>query len=128
MHKFNIKEGTRLVTGLAELQVRTTAADQVRNSKSYWMLALVGSYSTRPYWLILYLSKKKDSQICYYIDFCDLNKSCPKDDFSFPNIDMLVDVSTGHSMFSVLDGFSGYNQIKMHPHDTEKTSFRTPIG
>ena len=30
-------------------------------------------------------------------------------------------------MFSFMDGFSGYNQIKMAPRDATKTAFRTPI-
>ena len=28
----------------------------------------------------------------------------------------------------MVDGFSGYNQIAMHPHDREKTAFTTPQG
>uniref|UniRef100_A0A2N9H206 RNA-directed DNA polymerase n=1 Tax=Fagus sylvatica TaxID=28930 RepID=A0A2N9H206_FAGSY len=32
------------------------------------------------------------------------------------------------AMFSFMDGFSGYNQIRMSPRDAEKTAFRTPIG
>ena len=31
-------------------------------------------------------------------------------------------------MFSSMDGFSGYNQIRMAPWDAEKTTFRTPMG
>ena len=27
-----------------------------------------------------------------------------------------------------MDGFSGYNQIKMYPNDEKHTSFRTPLG
>jgi len=29
---------------------------------------------------------------------------------------------------SFMDGFSGYNQIKMYPEDEKHTSFRTPLG
>ena len=29
---------------------------------------------------------------------------------------------------SFLDGFSGYNQIKMYPEDEKHTSFRIPLG
>ena len=31
-------------------------------------------------------------------------------------------------MFSFMDGFSKYNQIRIVPKDVEKTAFRTPIG
>ena len=62
------------------------------------------------------------------VDFRDLNKANPKDDFTLPHIDMLVDSTTGHSMLSFMDGFSGYNQILMAPDDMEKTSFITEWG
>ena len=29
---------------------------------------------------------------------------------------------------SFLDGFSGYNQVSVHPDDQEKTAFTTPWG
>lgn len=41
---------------------------------------------------------------------------------------MLVDAIARYSIFSFMDGFSGYNQISMDSRDTEKTIFRTPIG
>ena len=59
------------------------------------------------------------------VDFQDLNKASPKDDFPLPHIDMLVDSTTGHSMLSFVDGFSGYSQILMALGDMEKTSFIT---
>lgn len=31
-------------------------------------------------------------------------------------------------MFSFMDEFNGYNQIKMNVEDVEKTTFRTPFG
>ena len=31
-------------------------------------------------------------------------------------------------MFSFMDGFSRYNQIRMAPKDAEKTPFKTPMG
>lgn len=40
------------------------------------------------------------------------------------NIKMLVYAITSHLMLSFSDGFGGYNQIKMHPWNIEKTSFR----
>ncbi|KAH9306769.1 hypothetical protein KI387_011173, partial [Taxus chinensis] len=43
-------------------------------------------------------------RIC--MDFHDLNLACPKDDFPLPGIDQLVDLTTGHEMLSLMDGFS----------------------
>ena len=42
-------------------------------------------------------------------------------------MDVLIDSTVGHAMFSFMDGFSGYNQIRMSPKDAAKTSFRIPI-
>ncbi|KAL5546225.1 hypothetical protein UlMin_005912 [Ulmus minor] len=72
--------------------------------------------------------KPKNGTIRCCIDYRDLNKACPKDEFPLPNIDMMVDATAGHEMFSFMDGFSGYNQIRMAPEDAEKTAFRTPFG
>ena len=53
--------------------------------------------------------KKKNGQICYCVDFCNLNKACPKDEFPLPNIDLLVDSTAGSSIFSFMDRYSRYN-------------------
>lgn len=59
------------------------------------------------------------------VDYRDLNKASPKDNFPLPHIDTLVDNTAGYSLFSFIDGFSGYNQIKMHPEDMDKITFIT---
>ncbi|RVW45430.1 Transposon Ty3-I Gag-Pol polyprotein [Vitis vinifera] len=71
---------------------------------------------------------QKDGKVRVCVDFRDLNKASPKDDFPLPHIDMLVDSTAGHSMLSFMDGFSGYSQILMAPEDMEKTSFITEWG
>ena len=43
-------------------------------------------------------------------------------------MDLLIDFTTRHAMFSFMDGCNGYNQTWMAPRDAEKTAFRTPIG
>jgi len=44
-------------------------------------------------------------------------RMCPKDLYSLPNIDSLVDSASGFRLLSFLDAFSGYNQIRIHPRD-----------
>ena len=62
------------------------------------------------------------------VDFRNLNKAYPKDELPLPNVDMLIDSVAGYAIFSFMDGFSGYNRIRMSPKDAAKTTFRTPIG
>ena len=62
------------------------------------------------------------------MDFIDLKKACPKDCYPLPRIDLLVDVTAGHSLLTFMDAYSGYNQIRMLPADEEKTSFITDQG
>ena len=71
---------------------------------------------------------KTNGKVRVCVDFCDLNKASPKDDFPLPHIDKLVDSTAGHSMLSFMDGFSTYNQILMASKDMEKTSFITKWG
>jgi len=67
--------------------------------------------------------KKSNGKWRMCVDFTDLNKVCPKDSYPLPSIDALVDSAAGCKLLSFLDAFSGYNQIKMHPMDEEKTAF-----
>ena len=74
------------------------------------------------------LVKKVNGKWRLCIDFTDINKACPKDNFPLPRIDLIVDTTTGHELLSFMDAFSGYNQINMDPDDQEKTSFVTAQG
>jgi hypothetical protein len=61
-------------------------------------------------------------------DFHNINHACPKDNFPTPFINQIIDEYDGHKALSLMDGFSGYNQIQIHPTDQYKTSFTTPWG
>ena len=71
---------------------------------------------------------KKHGKVRVCVDFRDLNKASPKDDFPLPHINMLVDSTTGHPMLSFMDGFAGYNHILMALEDLKKTYFITVWG
>ena len=71
---------------------------------------------------------KKNGKIRICIDFRDLNEACPKDEFPLPITDVMIDNTCGFERMSFMDGFSGYNQIKIYPDDEKHTSFRTPLG
>lgn len=62
------------------------------------------------------------------VDFTDLNKACPKDDFPLSRIDQIVDSTSGSGRLSFLDAYSGYHQVWMADDDEPRTSFITPFG
>ena len=72
--------------------------------------------------------KKKNRLIRVCVDFQDLNKAYPKDEFPLPNVDILVDAAAGHERFSFMDGYSEHNQILMDPTDAPKIAFKIPFG
>ena len=48
---------------------------------------------------------KKDGKVRMCVDYMDLNRAIPKDDFPLPHIDVLVDNTSQHKVFSFMDGF-----------------------
>jgi hypothetical protein len=71
---------------------------------------------------------KKHGTIRVCTDFHYLNHACPKDNFPTSFIDQIINDCVGHEALSFMDGFSGYNQIQIHPADQYKTAFATPWG
>ena len=61
-----------------------------------------------PQWVAnIVLVPKKDDKVRMCVDYRDLNKASPKDNFPLSHIDILVDNTAKHSLFSFMDGFSG---------------------
>jgi hypothetical protein len=76
----------------------------------------------------LVLVRKKSGEIRLCVDFRNLNRSSKKDNYPLPNMEQILQRVTGASRISMIDGFSGYNQISVMPEDREKTTFTTPWG
>ena len=82
-----------------------------------------------PEWAAYIVSvPKKDGKVRMCMNYPDLNQASPKDNFPLLHIDIMVDNATRFALFSFMDGFSGYNQIKMALEDMEKTTFITLWG
>ena len=82
-----------------------------------------------PEWLanpVLIPKKNKELRMC--VDYTDLNKHCPKDPYTLPRIDEVVDSTAGCELLCFLDCYSGYHQISLKEEDQIKTSFITPFG
>ena len=84
---------------------------------------------TYPEWLANTVTVKKANGKCRMcIDFTNLNKACPKDEFPLSRIVSLIDASATSELMSLLDCYSSYHQIWMKNQDEPKKSFITPNG
>jgi hypothetical protein len=72
------------------------------------------------------LVQKKDGRWRVCVDFRDLNRATPKDEYPMPVAETLINAAAGHKMMSFMDGNAEYNQIFMAPEDVNKTAFRVP--
>jgi len=70
-------------------------------------------------------TRKKTREIRLYVDLRNVNKVSLKDNYPLPKMDHILQRVVGASRISLLDGFSGFNQILVHPDDQEKTAFTT---
>ncbi|XP_073261648.1 uncharacterized protein [Populus alba] len=128
VHKIPLEEGCKPVKQKlrrAHLDVWIKVKTELEKQWNAGFLEVV----KYPQWVSnIVVVPKKEGKIRVCVDFRNLNKASPKDDFPLPHIDVLVDNVARSSTYSFMDGFSGYNQIKMALEDKAKTTFVTPWG
>eukprot|EP00253_Pinus_taeda_P016796 PITA_16796 len=73
-------------------------------------------------------TRKKIREIRLCVDLRNLNKVSLKDHYPLLKMDHILQRVVGASRISLLDGFSGFNQILVHPNDQDKIAFTTPWG
>jgi hypothetical protein len=69
---------------------------------------------------ILVPMRKKSGEIRLCVDFLNLNKCSIKENYPLPKMDHILQRVVGAHMISLLDGYSGYNQIVVCEEDKEK--------
>ena len=82
----------------------------IRPSQSAWCNAMV-------------LVRKKDSSLCFCINFSHLNAHTKKDSYPLPRIQEALESLVGTSHFSCLDLKSGFWQIRMDEASKQYTTF-----
>ena len=73
---------------------------------------------------------KKNGQVRICIDFRDLNLATPKNEYVMAVVDMLVDAAANNGILTIMDGYSGCNQIYLAEEDIHKIAFHCqgPLG
>jgi hypothetical protein len=71
---------------------------------------------------------KANGKLKMCIDYISLNKACPKDPFPLPQIDQIVDSTSGYDLLCFLDAYSGFHQIPMSREDEESVASITVDG
>ena len=67
--------------------------------------------------------KKAKGEIRICVDLRKLNDASIHDPFPTPFTDEVLDNVGGQEVYSFIDGFSGYHQIRIHKEDRHKTTF-----
>jgi hypothetical protein len=76
----------------------------------------------------LVVVRKKNGDIRLCVDFRNLDQLSLKGNYPLPNMEHFLQRVIGVGMMSMLDGFSGYNQVLLKREDQLKTAFTTSWG
>ena len=72
--------------------------------------------------------RKKSREIRLCVDFRNPNRALDKDSYPVPPVEQILQMVSGSKLFSLLDGFSGYNPVLVAEDDILKNTFRTKWG
>ena len=84
--------------------------------------------SASPWNAPVILVKKKDKSLRFVCDFRYLNDVTKRDTYPLPNIQDIIDKTSGSMYWTILDAASAYWSVPLSEEDKEKTAFTTPSG
>ena len=127
-HKINLKEGAVPVKQ-QRYRMNPNYAKQVKEEIDRLLRVGFIYPVEKATWISpIVIVPKKNMKIRVCVDYRRLNAATIPDPFPLPFTDSLLDEVAGKEMYTFLDGFSGYNQVKMAPEDRDKTAFITEWG
>jgi hypothetical protein len=125
-HRLPLKKGFRSFQQRAH-QMRTEVLEQVKKEIEKMLEAGFIRPCRYTEWISSIVPvQKKDGQWRVCVDFRDLNRATPKDEYPMPVVETLINVAVGNKILCFMDGNTGYNQIFMAQEDIHKTTFRVP--
>ena len=72
--------------------------------------------------------RKKSGEIRLCVDFLNMKRASDKYNYPVPPMEQILKMVSGSELFSLLNGFSGYNQVLVVEQDMLKTTFGTKWG
>jgi hypothetical protein len=122
-HRLPLKKGFRPFQQRAR-QMRTEVLEEVKKEIEKMLEAGFIRPCRYAEWISSIVPvQKKDGRWRVCVDFRDLNRSTPRDEYLMPVAEMLINVAVGNKILSFMDGNADYNQIFMAPEDIHKTAF-----
>jgi len=102
--------------------------DQVESMLQRNIIEPSTSAYNSPIILVPKKSNSKNQKWRFCVDYRQLNKRIIPDRFPLPRIDDILDSLGRAKFFSILDLFSGFHQVSIHPDSRDITSFSTDRG
>ncbi|RDY03307.1 hypothetical protein CR513_13111, partial [Mucuna pruriens] len=113
-HKLSITPGTRPM-----YQKKRRLGDKKRLARKEETAKLLQACFVRELANVVMVRKSSGKwRMC--MNYTYLNKACLKDPYPWPDIDDLVDGMFGFGLLSFMYAYSGNNQIKMHPRESQR--------
>lgn len=129
--KFNFSieviPGAKLVSR-APYRMNTTELQELKMQLEELLAKGLIRPSVSPWGAPVLFVKKKDGTLRLCIDYRMLNKVTIKNRYPLPRIEDLFDQMKGATIFSKIDLWSGYHQLRIKEEDILKTTFRTRYG
>ncbi|XP_058763854.1 uncharacterized protein LOC131637289 [Vicia villosa] len=120
VHKLPLKEGCSPVRQKLR-RTRPDMADKIREEVLKQFDAGFLAVADYPPWIANIVPvPKKGGKVRMCVDYRDLNKASPKDDFPLPHIDVLVDNTAQASVFSFMDEIEVYVDDMIAKSHTEE--------
>jgi hypothetical protein len=122
-HRLPLKKGFRPFQQRAR-QMRTKVLEEVKKEIEKMLEAGFIRPCRYAEWISSIVpAQKKDGRWPVCMDFRDLNRATPKDEYPMPVAETLINTAASNKILSFMDGNAGYNQIFRAPEDIHKTAF-----
>ncbi|CAI7836634.1 unnamed protein product, partial [Closterium sp. NIES-53] len=126
-HRIELEPGAQ-PTIQQQFRLTQPELDELRKQLDYMLEKIFIRPSSSPFAAQILFTPKKDGGFRMCIDYRALNKVTVKSRYPIPRADELIDQLRTARVFSKIDLWGGYHQIRVEPSDCANTAFRTRYG